>query len=56
MFMILSTNFKEDNAPYLQARPLDVEKDMKPVIEFFLQKNVSIGDIVKVRILIIGLW
>ncbi len=31
-----------------QARPLEVEKDMRPVIDFFASKDVKVGDVYKV--------
>lgn len=31
-----------------QARPLDVDKDMRPVVEFLVSKKVPVGEIVKV--------
>lgn len=33
----------------VQARKLDVDKDMRPVVEFLLEQGVSVGDVGKVR-------
>ncbi len=33
----------------VNARPLDVEKDMRPVADFLVAKGVKVADIVKVR-------
>lgn len=32
----------------LQARPLDVDKDMQPVVDFFTSKGLSTSDVVAV--------
>ena len=31
-----------------QARPLEVEKDLEPVIEFMRSKGVQVGDVYKI--------
>ena len=32
----------------VQARPLEVEKDIRPVIDFFHSKDVKVGDVYKI--------
>lgn len=37
-----------------QARPLDVETDLKPVVEFLHSKGVKVGDVYKVSGLVVS--